>query len=131
MRGALAAPARIGFALELHALAFVQLVEDGSFDAGRVKEQLLTALVANEAEASIPNQARDRPGFGHAAHFPSAPVTTPLRGGRLSSTGSPSVRDWWPDSGGSAATRMGLAAPSPVAGLRHRRFRSVRLRDEP
>ena len=94
--GALTAPARISLALELHALALLQFVEDSPLDAGRVKEQLLTALVANEAEASIPNQPRDRPGFCHAAHIPSAPAKTPPRVGLLDSTGSPSVREWWP-----------------------------------
>ena len=66
MSSALAAPARVALTLELDALALVELIEYGPFDAGRVKEHLLAAGVANEAEASIANQPRDRAGFCHA-----------------------------------------------------------------
>ena len=58
-----AAAARVALSFELDVVALVPLVEDGSFDARRVKEQLLAARVANEAVASIPNDSRDRAGF--------------------------------------------------------------------
>jgi hypothetical protein len=62
-----AAATRVALSFELDVVALVQLVEDGSFDARRVKEQLLAARVPNEAVASITNDSRDRAGFRHVA----------------------------------------------------------------
>ena len=64
---ALAAATRVALSFELNMVALVELVEDGFFDARRVKEQFLAACVPNEAVASITNDSRDRTGFRHAA----------------------------------------------------------------
>ncbi len=61
MGGAITSATRIALALELHGLAFVQLFESCTLDAGSVEEQLLTALIPDEAEAPIPHKARDVP----------------------------------------------------------------------
>ena len=65
--GPFAAATRVALSFDLDMVALAELVEDGSFDARRVKEQLLAACVPNEAVASIPNDSRDRAGFRHAA----------------------------------------------------------------
>src|SRR5919202_921343 len=65
--GAVTPPTRVGLALELHALALVQLVESSTVDAGGVEEQLLAALVLDEAEAPISYKALDRAGCRHTA----------------------------------------------------------------
>jgi hypothetical protein len=61
-----AAATGVALSFELDMVALVELVEDGSFDARGVKEQLLAACVPNEAVASIPDDSRDRAGFRHA-----------------------------------------------------------------
>jgi hypothetical protein len=60
--GAITSATCVGLALELYGLAFVQLFESCTLDAGGVEEQLLAALVPDEAEAPIPHKARDRTG---------------------------------------------------------------------
>ena len=83
MRSAVTPPTGVALALKLHALALVQLLESCTLDAGRVEEQLLAALVPDESEAPISNEARDRAGHRHVCAVPS------LSDRRLSLPGPP------------------------------------------